>query len=256
MANCEFFLIRYIPDLIRNEPVNIGVVLLQGDRGNTFAGVRFANDLRRVLCVDPNADLEMLRSLEEDIRNKLSSAKEREELLNVFRNLSNTLQISDIKACRTESPGSELEKLAEMYVDPNAGSIADVSSSRATIRGRMQRYFEESAIWSLMETDIPVSRYVGTRDPLKIDCGYRPNKVMKMFHAVSLRTDPDYAKSLAFSFPRMSEAMTRLANVQAHLTAVVEDDLDRESASIAFAFETFEESNIAIASLAEVPRLA
>ena len=28
MTNCEFFLIRYVPDLIKNEPVNIGLVML------------------------------------------------------------------------------------------------------------------------------------------------------------------------------------------------------------------------------------
>ena len=143
MANCEFFLIRYVPDLVKNEPINIGIILLEGERGTTFAGVRFAHDFSRVLCLDPNADLEMLRSLEVDIRHKFSNAIEREKLLEVLPNLSNTLQVSDIKACQTDSPDSELDRLAQLYLEPSAGAAAALRSPRAAIRRRMQKCFEQ-----------------------------------------------------------------------------------------------------------------
>ena len=68
MTNCEFFLIRYVPNLIKNEPVNIGLVMLDSEGGTRFAGVRFASNFERVQCLDANADLEMIQSLAEDIR--------------------------------------------------------------------------------------------------------------------------------------------------------------------------------------------
>jgi len=37
---------------------------------------------------------------------------------------------------------------------------------------------------------------------MKIDCGYRPNGVIKMFHAVSLDGDLEAAKVLAYTAPR------------------------------------------------------
>ena len=47
-----------------------------------------------------------------------------------------------------------------------------------------------------------------------------------------------------------------MENTQARLTAVVENDLDRKSRPVVFAYEIFEESKIAIATMSEVPHMA
>ena len=107
-----------------------------------------------------------------------------------------------------------------------------------------------------MQTNIAVGKYASTHDQLKIDCAYRFDSKMKLFHAVSLLADPDYSKSLAFSYPRFATGVARIEKAEARLTAVIENDLDRKSGPIAFAYEAFEESRIAVAILSEVPRLA
>jgi hypothetical protein len=56
---CEFFLVRYVPDTVKDEFVNIGVVLREAGRPET-ALVRFTRDWNRVRCVDPEADTGML----------------------------------------------------------------------------------------------------------------------------------------------------------------------------------------------------
>ena len=117
MTNCEFFLIRYVPDLIKNEPVNIGLVMLDGDGGNGFAGVRFASNFDRVRCLAANADLEMIQALSEDIRQKLASVSDRQQMLRIIQDFSNTLQISETRGCQTDSPQQEIEKLAELYLE-------------------------------------------------------------------------------------------------------------------------------------------
>ena len=113
-----------------------------------------------------------------------------------------------------------------------------------------------AGVWPLMQKNIAVSTYASSHDQLRIDCGYRPDGTFKLFHAVSLRTDPDYAKSLAFSYPRLAAGIARVEKAEARLTAVIENDLDRKSALVAFAYEAFEESRIVVATLSEVPRLA
>ena len=50
--------------------------------------------------------------------------------------------------------------------------------------------------------------------------------------------------------------MARMEKLEACLTAVIENDLDRKSAPVAFAYEALEESRIVVATLSEVPRLA
>jgi hypothetical protein len=57
--NCEFQLLRYVPDAVRNEYVHIGVILReQGSKAG--AEVRFTRDWRRVRCLDPGADTALL----------------------------------------------------------------------------------------------------------------------------------------------------------------------------------------------------
>ena len=68
---CEFFLIRYAPDAVKEEFVNVGVVLLEQ---NGFAGVKFTRDYRRVKCLDAEADIEVLQELEKEIRAVLEDA--------------------------------------------------------------------------------------------------------------------------------------------------------------------------------------
>ena len=52
---CEFHLLRYVPDAVRNEYVHIGVILRE--QGSLRpAEVRFTRDWRRVRCLDPEAD--------------------------------------------------------------------------------------------------------------------------------------------------------------------------------------------------------
>ena len=55
---CEFRLIRYVPDPVKGEFANIGVVLRAAGKGGQ-AAVRFTRDWSRVRCLHPDADVEM-----------------------------------------------------------------------------------------------------------------------------------------------------------------------------------------------------
>ena len=91
---------------------------------------------------------------------------------------------------------------------------------------------------------------------MKIDCGYRPNGEIKLFHAVSLRSGIDAAKALALSFPQFRVALTKAEGATCKLTAVVEDDYDATNAAIGFALETLRRRDIGIAQLYMMPAIA
>ena len=63
---CEFQLIRYVPDPVKNEFVNIGVLLSAA--GEEQRMLRFTRDWGRVRCLDPDADTAMLEALEIELR--------------------------------------------------------------------------------------------------------------------------------------------------------------------------------------------
>jgi len=258
LKQCEFFLLRYVPDAVKDEFVNIGVVLIEpGANGAGYAEVRFTRDWQRVKCLDSSADLEMLAGLEDDLRARLKESSRADFISNINESFSNVLQLSPSKACLTESPAEELGRLAEMYLERvrrPAGKGA--AAGRQAIVQRMRDAFEQAGVWKLMRQRIPVSTYTHPGDPLKIDCGYRPNGEVKLFHAVSLASDVDAAKVLAFSYPQIREGIARLEQAKTALTAVVEDELERNDESIAFAWDTLERSDIKVLPAAELATVA
>jgi hypothetical protein len=259
MANnfqCEFFVIRYVPDLAKGEFANIGVVLRDG--AGDFADVKLTRDWRRVRCLDADADVELLEALEGEIRNALRSAAELDKIY-LFQKLpdwaSNAVQLTPMQGVLTASPQAEIGRLVEMYCEAPRGARRDVSG-RQVIVNAMRNSFTQAGVWELMRKRIPVAQYTHKGDPLKLDCGYRPNGVVHLFHAVSLATDVDSAKVLAFSYPQIREGIARLENARTSLTAIVEDGLDRGNEAIGFALDTFEKTNIVVATASELPRIA
>ena len=265
---CEFFLLRYVPDAVKDEFVNIGVVLLEtGEAGGApagFADLRFTADWSRVRCLDPAADVEMLEAVGADLRRGLSESGASRDLLlkRINDSFSNTLQLSPVKSCLAESPHEELGRLAEMYLESRRGreekTRAALARGRQAIFQSMRAAFEHAGVWQLpqMRKRIAVAQYTRPGDPLKLDCGYRPNGVVKLFHAVSLASEVDSAKVLAFSFPLIAASIRKKEKAKTELTAIVEDTLDRKDEAIAFALATFKGSHIAVAPQADLPRIA
>jgi hypothetical protein len=265
---CEFFLLRYVPDVVKGEFVNLGVVLLEeGESG--FTDVRFLRDWRRVRGIDPEADVELLESYEAEMRRLLQSGaleiinyrgpmSRREWLRQQMReSFSGALEITPMTAVLTESPQAEIGKLAQMYLE-SARHAERGQSGRRMIYSAMREAFERAGVWQspFMHKEIAVAQYTRRGDPLKIDCGYKPNGVLRLFHAVSLATDVNAAKVLAYSYSEMRQGLHNTERVISDLTAITEDELDPHDEGVAFALATLQEGDIATAPIAEMPQIA
>ncbi len=266
---CEFFLIRYVADAVRNEFVNIGVLLR--DAGGPEPGqgpmLRFTRDWARVRCVDPDADTAMLEALEGELRGRLgevSQAGVKPVLELIEDSFSNTLQITGSKACLAESMIAEIESLMRVYVEPRKRQGTGKRSGRAAIQATMRTQFERSRVWELMQKRVPASLYTRAGDPLRIDCAYRPNGLIRMFHAVSLASDVELAKVLAFSMPAIREGVARVEGAALQLTAVIEplaevrgsEEDEDVLAQYRFAVETMEGQEIRVMTTSDLPRMA
>jgi len=249
--NCKFFLLRYVPDAVKNEFVNIGLVLLPPQAPPEL---RFARNWSRVQALDPQADTELLDAF----RDELSRESDKEMLLGKMEDsFSNALQTSEYKACLTAAPAQEADELARIYLDAPRGRRAREASARQAIFQRMRREFDQTGVWKAMWKEIPVARYSRPGDPLEIDCGYKSDSTIKMFQAVSLRTDLAAAKVLAFSYSELAAGILRIERSQARLTAIIEDGLEKaENDQIEFAMETLERHAIQVATVSDLPDLA
>lgn len=253
----EFLLLRYVPDAVKNEFVNIGVILVEQDAG--YADVRFTRDWRRVLCLDPGADLEWLQAMERDVRMRLQQSGSREDVLYRLQDLcSSAVQITPSQGCLALDPAQELEELVKMYLLPAPLQVGKrAPSGRQQILAAMRDAFVREGVWKGMVKEIAAAKYTYPGDPLKIDCAYqRDDGALKMFQAVSLSANLDAAKVLAFSYPEMAAGIAREEKVETSLTAVVEDSLDRQDEAISFALAMMARSGMEVAAVSEMPRLA
>ncbi len=269
---CEFFLIRYVPDVVKGEFTNIGVVLREaGDHASGGAAardaravVRFTRDWGRVRCMDQGADVALLEALEAEIGERLrageTDASGIKPVVRVLEDtLSNSVQISEARACLAESIPAEMEQLMRMYVEPLKVTVERRRSGRAAIVGAMRAEFERAGVWGLMRRRIAASLYTAPGDPMKIDCGYRPNGIIRMFQAVSLEGDVEAAKVLAFTAPQLRDGVARVEGAGLELTAVVEPvrELDEDAAaSYRFGVETMERQAVRVVTVHDLARVA
>jgi hypothetical protein len=256
---CEFFLVRYVPDAVKNEFVNIGVLLREEAHPESTL-VRFTKDWSRVRCIDPNVDTAMLEALEIEVRHRLLEV-EQPVMKTIQDSFSNLLQVTPAKACLAESMPAEIELLMQLYVDARKRDGTARRNGRAAILAEMRREFDRVGVWDLLRKRISAASYTRPGDPLHLDCGYRPNGLIRMFHAVSLDGDSELAKVLAFSAPALADGVRRVEKAELELTAIVQpfaklaEEEDR-LAQYRFAVETMEAQKIRVLTTSDLTRVA
>jgi hypothetical protein len=261
---CEFQLIRYVPDPVKNEFVNIGVLLRAEGEPSTL---RFTRDWGRVRCLDPEVDTVMLEALEIEIGQRLRTqpAHHPKPIMALLEeSLSNGVQITDSKAYWAESFLAGLEELMRQYVDTPPRPRTQRRGGRSALHAAMRTRFEEAGVWTLMRKQIAAAHYTKPGDPLRIDCGYRPNGVVRMFQAISLESDADDAKLLAFSALSLVAGVKRVEKADLELTAIVEPIRQAEGdepseewiTQYRFGVEIMEEHAIRVMTSSDLPRIA
>jgi hypothetical protein len=264
---CEFQLIRYVPDSARNEFVHVGVLLREyeaGENEKPRLELRFTRDWRRVRCIHPEADIASLEGMESELRNLLQNDPDGNLKRIVDESFSNSVQLTEPKGYLVESFPAGVEALMRIYVDPPKRERLPRLSGRAAIQSTMRAEFEHAGVWDLMRKRIAAADYTRPGDPLRIDAGYRPNGIIRMFHAVSLEPGLDLAKVLAFSAAGLRAGVERIEKAALELTAIVEpisriadtDDDPERLAMYRFGLETMEEAQIRVLTTTDLNRVA
>jgi hypothetical protein len=264
---CEFQLLRYVPDPVRNEFVHVGVLLREQQdikTGKPMMELRFTRDWRRVRCLDPYVDTALLEGMETELRQRLGHDPDGKMKRILDEALSLNVQMTPPKAYLAESLPAGIEELMRMYVDPLKRERMPRLSGRAAIQSAMRAEFEHAGVWDLLRKRIPASDYTRPGDPLRLDAGYRPNGVIRMFHAVSLEPGLDVAKVLAFSAAGLRAGVERVEKASLELTAIIEpaiklgasDEDPERLAMYRFGVETMEENQIRVLTTADMSRVA
>jgi hypothetical protein len=258
----EFFLLRYVPDAVKGEFVNIGLVMTEsGGDGGGFAEIHFTADWRRARCLDPNIDVEMLEALGRDLERRLKDQQQRALLLHeMMDSYSNTLQLSPIRRCVVENPAEEFRDLAHELVEmPTMWEPAKEGQPRNVgrkwIHAGMAEAFMTAGIWDFLVKDFRASTYTNPADDFLLDFAYPVGNELRIFHAVSLAVVGPETRMFPLRVAKIASRM-REKKVLPSFMAVVEDQFDEQDKAVKSVIAFMADENIRVKRLKEMPIIA
>ena len=251
----RYRILRYTPNLIRDEWVNVGVLLeeVEGPR-RAIRLIEDAAEIARVRRLHPGADESLLRGLpsEFDARLRAPEPEVRTYLEKLDQTLSNVLQLSPQHGLLADDFDTELERLFRDHVAPPPSSRAGfVENTRSWIRSRLNDVFRRHRVLAKMERGVRVEEFTQPGDPLHLDYAYRYNGTRGYVHTVALGRDPAQAKVLAYT----AECI-RACAANSVFTAVTEVEPARENPRHQFIARLFEEQRISVVPLNRVEKWA
>jgi hypothetical protein len=259
----EYHLLRCVPNGIRGEGINIGLVMVEvGGDGGGFAGVHFTKDWRRALCMYPETDVEMLESFGRELTRAFADAQKRAVMLReMMEHYSNMLQLSEGRQWATEDPEKDLRQLAAELVEAPRFGLAEAERAARTvgrkwIHSEMSNAFRAAGVWDFLLKDLPAAPYTNRADDFTFDFGYAAGGEVKLFHAVSLAERLKEAELFAFRVAKIGPAMARMQARASRFTAVVEDGYDVTDSAVASVVALMKGEEIRIAELREMAGIA
>jgi len=244
-----YHVLRYVPDLVRNEWVNIGVLVFNPRTGERR--LRLIEDqveYNRVRRLHPTVDETVLRALRDDLEDRLDPQTDDGPAISLQKilkkcdeTLSNTLQIAPQKGVLADDLDAELERLYSDHVAvPHPHSRVGQPGSRAAIRAYCAQVFKQARIWDRIEKSVRVAEFTFPGDPSRLDYSYHRNGTRGFVHTLSLTRAPQDAKSLSYNVRHIAEK----AGYHTEFTAVTDVALSRDNDRQRFVIDTLREVGI------------
>jgi hypothetical protein len=247
----RYRILRYTPNLIRDEWVNIGVLLEDIEAGRR--GIKLIDedrDLNRIRQIHPSADRDYLRSLPLEFDALLRAPGAAREFEKLDQALSNVLQWGPQRAAAADDFHAELDRLFRTQVAaPPRVRAGVIESTRNWIKERVNDVFRRRRVPRL-ERDVPVEEFTERGDPFKFDYAYR-NGVLGYMQAVTLSRDPAQGKVLAYTAGRIRRQWG-----ECEFTAITESEPVADKPRHQFLVRLFAEQDISIVSLNNIERFA
>lgn len=264
LQTLRYRILRYTPNLIRDEWINVAVLLEQvSAESATPEGPAIRRAVRvmdeepefhRLRRLHPAADESLLRNLGPELEANLAGREGdvRNYLAKFDDTLSNVLQFSAQRAVLAEDFDAEMQRLYDENVAAPARSRGGVlENSKNWIRARLKDIFKRRHVFEKMEHGIRVEEFTQPGDPFRIDYAYRYNGTRGYLHAVPLGRDYSTAKVYAYTAERI-----RAKWPNAEFSAVTEVPPSPENRRHEFILRLFDDQQITIVPLNRVEAFA
>ena len=253
--------LRYTPNLVRDEWVNIGVLVFDPQSGERrMRLIEEPEEYARVRRLHPRADEELLRALRDDLDNRFSTAAQLFQgngsgdgknsiqasadwlkLLGKWdETLSNALQMAPQRGVHADDLDAETERLYSDHVALQRGEArVGAPGSRGAIRSYCAQVFKQARLWERLEKSLPAAEFTFSGDPMRIDYAYRRNGTRGFVQTLSVSRAPGDVKSLAYTVERIRGKVAA-----SEFTAVTDVHLIAENERHQFVRETLRDAGV------------
>jgi Protein of unknown function (DUF3037) len=253
--------LRYTPNLVRDEWVNIGVLVFDPQSGERrMRLIEEPEEYARVRRLHPRADEDLLRALRDDLENRFATATQLFngtgmaekpgngrtsadwlKLLGKWdETLSNALQLAPQKGVQAEDLDAETERLYADHVALQRGEArVGAPGTRGAICSYCAQVFKQARLWERLQKGLPAAEFTFSGDPMRIDYGYRRNGTRGFVQTLSVSRAPGDVKSLAYTVERIRGKVA-----SCEFTAVTDIHLIAENERHQFVRETLRDAGV------------
>jgi hypothetical protein len=228
---CAYRVLRYTPNLVRDEWVNIGVLLFDPQSGERrLRMIEDEEEYRRVRRLHPGADELLLRAIRDDLEDRFQSESasgsngnttDWQKLLAKWdATLSNALQLAPQKGVFASDLDAELERLYGDHVAPQV--------------------FRQARLWERLEKSVRAEQFTFPGDPMRLDYSYRRNGTRGFVQALSVTRAPADAKLFAYT----AERITAKASLKTEFAAITDVALNAGNDRHRFVRDTLRDAGI------------
>jgi hypothetical protein len=251
-------ILRYTPNLVRDEWVNIGVLVFDPATGERrMRLIEEPAEYARVRRLHPQADEAVLRDLRNHLEDRLAHAGElffngdvnagdnghanwQKLLAKWDETLSNALQLAPQKGVHASDLDTETERLYADHVTPERATVRiGAPGSRGAMRSYCAQVWKQSRLWDRLEKGLLAEEYTFAGDPMRIDYAYRRNGTRGFVQTLSVSRAPWEVKSLAYTVERI-----RLKVPASEFTAVTDVHLLAENERHKFVQEALRDARV------------
>jgi DUF3037 family protein len=233
--SCSYHILRYTPNLVRDEWVNIGVLVFDARSGKRrLRLIEEQEEYTRVRRLHPQADEFLLRRLRDELEDRFESVVGSngqggglQELIAKWDNtLSNALQLAPQKGILSDDLDAELERLYKDHVAlPRKPVRVGAPGSRAQIRSYCSQVFHHAHLWDKIQKSVRAAEFTFPGDPMRIDYCYRRNGTLGFIHTLSVSRAPGDTKGIAYT----AERIAAKASLKTEFAAVTDIDLKEQN---------------------------
>jgi Protein of unknown function (DUF3037) len=217
-----YHVLRYTSNLVRDEWVNVGVILFDPLTGGLrLRLVEEQDEYARIRRLQPRADEDVLRGFRDHLEDRFATflrnrraeqggvpsiGEELQKLIEDWNNtLSNGLQLAPQKGVYADDLDIELERLYTEHVAPPRKDIrVGAPGSRATIRRYCSQVWKAAGLWDRVQKSVRVAEFTFPGDPMRIDYGYRRNGTRGYVQTLSVSRAPTDCKLYAYTAARIA----------------------------------------------------